>query len=83
MSKKKSALDWGASMKRIEEIVRILEKGDSGLDESIELFEEGTLLVDTCRNALDKAELKVKKLIEREGGAEELDFSAGEEGEAE
>ena len=32
------------SMKRLEEIVNILEKGEKDLDESLKLFEEGLKL---------------------------------------
>ena len=50
------------SMTRLEEIVSILERGESTLDESLALFEEGTKLVNACRKELDTAEQKVVKL---------------------
>ena len=79
MTRKKSEFDWAKSMKRIEEIVRKLEEGGSGLDESIALFEEGTELVKACRGALDDAEVRVKKLIDRGDEIKEDLFSEGEE----
>ena len=33
------------SVKRLEDIVSALERGDASLDESLKLFEEGTKLV--------------------------------------
>lgn len=51
------------SMKRLEEIVGLLEKGEVPLDNSIALFEEGTGLVRQCTKALDTAEKKVKMLV--------------------
>jgi len=50
------------SLKRIEEIVAILENGNSTLDESIELFEEATKLCAYCNKRLETAEQKVRKI---------------------
>jgi exodeoxyribonuclease VII small subunit len=61
-------------MIRIEEIVRKLEQGGEGLDESIALFEEGTSLVKACQKELEKAELRVKKLIDKGGEKVEEDL---------
>ena len=43
------------SMTRLEEIVSILERGESTLDESLALFEEGTKLAAKCSALLDTA----------------------------
>lgn len=51
-----------ASIKRLEEIVRLLESGDVSLDDSIKLFEEGTELTAFCSQALQTAEQKIVKL---------------------
>lgn len=67
------------NMTRLEEIVSKLEKGDAQLSESLALFEEGTRLVSTCRDALDKAEQQVVKLMKGADGAPvESDFLAEE-----
>ncbi len=50
------------SMNRLDEIVRHLEKGDMPLNDSLLLFEEGTKLIRSCSEMLDKAEQKVVKL---------------------
>ena len=47
---------------RIEEIVRLLERGDAPLDKSLELFEEGAKLIKTCGKMLDEAEQTVMRL---------------------
>ena len=47
---------------RIDEIVRLLEKGDAPLDESLALFEEGAKLIKTCGKMLDEAEQTVTRL---------------------
>ena len=47
------------SVKRLEDIVSALERGDASLDESLKLFEEGTTLIKNCGKQLDAAEQKV------------------------
>lgn len=56
------------SMTRLEEIVSILERGESTLDESIALFEEGTKLAAACSKQLDQAEQKILKLTKGPDG---------------
>lgn len=56
------------SIARIEEIVRLLERGDAPLDESLTLFEEGTKLIKSCGKMLDAAEQKVVRLQKGEDG---------------
>jgi exodeoxyribonuclease VII small subunit len=63
------------SLARLEEIVRLLEKGDAPLAESLGLFEEGAGLIRTCGTMLDQAEQKVVQLRKGpEGAPEELPF---------
>lgn len=52
-----------SQMARLEEIVRLLERGEAPLNESMKLFEEGTKLAAKCSALLDTAELKVSKLM--------------------
>ena len=51
------------AMKRIEEIVAGLEKGDLPLEESLDRFEEAVKLARTCQEKLEKAEARIKKLV--------------------
>ena len=63
------------SMQRLEQIVRIMERGEVPLEESLKLFQEGTELVRTCGSLLDAAELQVKKIIAGpDGQPHEEDF---------
>lgn len=57
-----------ASMQRLEEIVRTMERGELPLDQSLKLFEEGTALVRSCGTMLDDAELKIVKLMKGPDG---------------
>ena len=63
------------NMIRLEQIVRTLERGDSALEESLKLFQEGTELVRSCGKLLDEAELQVKKIMTAADGTPvEVDF---------
>lgn len=42
------------ALKRLEEIAGILEKGDTSLDETLSLFEEGMKLSAFCQKNLQK-----------------------------
>jgi exodeoxyribonuclease VII small subunit len=55
-------------MKRLEEIVRAMERGDVALDESLKLFQEGTDLVRACGKLLDDAQLQVEKVVKGSDG---------------
>ena len=57
------------NMMRLEQIVRIMERGEVPLEESLELFREGTALVQRCGKLLDKAELEVKKVVTAADGS--------------
>lgn len=73
MARKK--LSFEEAMKRLEEIVSHLEKGDIPLEESIRLFEEGSGLLALCSSQLEEAEQKVS-LLRRgdDDGTEEIPF---------
>ena len=64
-------LSFEESMKRLEEIVSHLEKGDIPLQESIQYFEEGTGLLAACSKMLDEAEQKVVQLRKGKNGEPE------------
>ena len=64
-----------ASMARLEQIVRAMERGDVALEESLKLFQEGTELVKNCQKLLDNAQLQIKKITTApDGSAVEEDF---------
>ncbi len=51
------------SLKRLEEIVKLLEEGGQPLEKTLELFSEGTALISACGKYLDEAEQKITKLL--------------------
>ena len=75
----KKTLSFEESMQRLEEIVRLLERGDVPLEESLALFEEGSGLIARCSKLLDNAEQKVIKLKKGSDGTPvELPFDTKE-----
>lgn len=74
MNKKNQSFE--ASMQRLEQIVRAMEKGDVELEESLKLFQEGTELIRSCGKLLDEAQLQVKKVLSSPDGTPvEEDFA--------
>ena len=65
----KTPMSFEASMARLEQIVRIMERGDVPLDESLKLFQEGTELVRNCEKLLDEAQLQVTKIMTSPDGS--------------
>ena len=66
-----------SQMARLEEIVRMLERGEAPLNESMKLFEEGTKLSASLGKLLDKAEQKVTVMQENmQGELAEQPFAA-------
>jgi len=52
----------------LEKIVDDLESGELSLEDSIKAFEKGIELSKLCRKKLEKAENRVKKMLEKSGG---------------
>ena len=76
------SMQFEAAVARLEEIVRAMEQGDLPLEQSLQLFEEGTGLVKSCNQLLSQAELKIAQLMKGADGAPvELEFSHANEGE--
>ena len=67
-----------SSVKRIEEIVNALEKGDVELEKSLELFQEGAGLIKSCSKALDDAEQKLQLLVKDDEGPKFEKFETGD-----
>ena len=62
-----SAETFEASLDELEKVVKELEAGDLPLERSLELFEKGMALSETCRKQLENAETRVEMLIRKEG----------------
>ena len=78
MTKKKEPT-FEENITRLEEIVSLLERGDSQLADSLTLFEECTKLVGKCSAMLEQAEQQVVKLQKGpDGEPVELPFETEE-----
>ena len=63
-----SQLSFEAALKRLEEIVRTLEKGEAPLDQSIELYQEGDRLKRHCEARLKDAQMRIEQIALGGGG---------------
>lgn len=70
--------DFEKALGELEEIVERLEEGELSLEESLKQFEQGIQLTRHCRDALEKAEQRVRKLAGDGEDAGLEDFEAGE-----
>ena len=66
MSKNKKE-GFEGSLEALEAVVRELEGGEKGLEESLELFEKGITLAKTLSKQLEDAKKKVEVLTKENG----------------
>ena len=52
-------------LEELEKIVKEMESSDLPLERSLELFEKGMSLSESCRKQLDEAESRVEMLMQR------------------
>jgi len=75
-----SNMNFETSVKRLEEIVRLLENGDAPLEELMNLYEEAVKLTKVCNKLIAEAEKKIKILVDDgAGGKVKQDFTSSEE----
>jgi exodeoxyribonuclease VII small subunit len=72
MAKKSPKQSFEENLRRLEQIVESLERGDVPLDEALNLYEEGIQLSRSCAERLKEAELRIKKLSKDTKGQFEL-----------
>lgn len=73
-----SKMNFEASMERLEQIVRAMERGDVPLEESLKLFQEGTELVRSCAKLLDDAQMQIQTVMTAADGSPVLEDFADE-----
>jgi exodeoxyribonuclease VII small subunit len=61
-------LTFEDAMARLEQIVADLESGSFSLEESLKKFEEGINLGKTCREFLDRADVRIRTLTVNQNG---------------
>ncbi len=62
MSKKEKELNIEEAFAALEGIITSLENGETDLETSLKLYEQGTILLADCQNKLKAAELKITEL---------------------
>jgi len=65
--KDKKELSFEEELDRLEGIVEKLESEEVSLEKALDLFEEGTALVKSSQKKLRESQLKVKKVLGKEG----------------
>jgi exodeoxyribonuclease VII small subunit len=69
------AASFESAMEELEKITKLLENGETTLDDAIKYFEKGIEIAGECHKILDKAEQKVVKIFKtREGEVAETPF---------
>ena len=63
MRKNGKEINIELSLQRLESIVSNMESGETSLEKSLSLFEEGMELVNQCQSQLKKAEQRIENLI--------------------
>lgn len=61
-------LSFEQALKELENLVRKLESGESGLEQSITEYERGTALKEHCLKKLHEARLKVERIVQKQTG---------------
>lgn len=57
-----NTMTFEQALARLDEIVRALENGQTKLEDSLALFEEGVRMVRLCNDRLDHAEQKIRQI---------------------
>lgn len=73
----KTTSDFETALAELAALVERMEKGDLSLDDSLKTFERGIALTRSCQEALQNAELRVRKLT-AEGTLEPMDIDTDE-----
>jgi exodeoxyribonuclease VII small subunit len=68
----KEPKSFEAALSRLEEIAARLEAGETGLEDSLVIFQEGMQLSGWCQKKLDEAQKKLKLLVRNKAGELEV-----------
>jgi len=70
------------SLSRLEEIIGIVESGETGLEDAMELYKEGIALSKACGELLDRYENEISVLVKQSDDTFSLKPFAGARPEA-
>ncbi len=57
-----------AAQEQLEQIIERIESGETGLEQSLEQYEQGMKLIKHCRDILDRAEKKIEQFTVTDDG---------------
>lgn len=77
----KNNIDFETALSKLENIVKTLENGNVGLNESIKLYEDGIKLTGLCSQMLEEAKQKVEVIRNNNYKENEFDGSLEEKDE--
>ena len=66
-------MTFEAAMAELEEIVRKLENGQIPLEDAVKAYEKGLQLKKICETKLNDAQMKIEKLVIKNGKPEKLE----------
>jgi len=78
MNAKAKKESFEGSLSQLEELVRQLESGEKGLEESLEVFEKGVTLAKGLSKQLEEAKHKVEVLTKENGKPGKKPFNVEE-----
>lgn len=67
MTRKNKLPDLEASLSEIDALIEKMEQGELSLEQSLERFERGIVLIKHCQKVLQEAEQKVQILMQNNG----------------
>ncbi len=67
MTRKTKSPDLETSLAEINTLIEQMEQGELSLEQSLERFERGIILIKHCQKVLQEAEQKVQILIQNNG----------------
>ena len=73
-----AGMTFDRALEELQSTVARLEAGGQPLEEAIQLYERGVALHEHCAKLLADAELRVRRLVERAGGALDTIAESGE-----
>jgi exodeoxyribonuclease VII small subunit len=71
-------LSFESALTELEKIVRDVEQGKAGLEDSIAAYERGMQLKQHCQQRLDAAQMRIAQIVAREGQPPTLTAAATE-----
>ena len=72
-SKQQPEFNFEEALEELERLVSSMEEGELSLEDSMTAFEKGIKLTRECQTALQKAEQKVKILLNESGETQAFD----------